>query len=476
MSMKTLCSVSSLLATLPALAAGQSAISLLAPDTVTIDPGDLRAADRHIAWQVRLPLDVTERVQRAQLLDEHVYVTSDRGELYAIRAESGLVRWQRSVAEGGDFVFRLRHATATLAPKEGTQQQPEGAQSGGTNAPSAEQPTPAPPDKIIRAMPGEPSEDEPWGAVVVTEPGHVRFLRRSDGEELITHRLHVPPAGPMIADATQFYGVLANQRLAAFDRRDGIQRWDLYLHGTSASVPRFRGNQIFSGTDEGRVFLLKTKDRAKYWSGRVDGGVIEPAHVTQDDIILTTTEHYLYSIDPTVGAEHAAYRWRYRLNGRPYEGPTVIKDLILQYDPGDGLLAFNRANGDLLWASKPARYALADQGGAIAALDATKSRLYLLDAKTGKVRNMAHLGGVEKALRNTRTDAVYLVSRAGHVVCIRPRNAPRLELADLLPPEPPAESGAAPSGAQPAGNQSAAAAKGSALQPEFDPLRSDRRD
>ena len=370
-------------ADVPVRSSGRAALS--------VDPPALARHDLRVAWRLPLPVRPIERVEYAELVDEHLYARTDRGVLFAIRAESGLVRWQSHVAEPGDFVFPIRHAAA-----------PDGN-----------------------------------GNVIVTRPASLALLDRATGEELARFHLRTPPSAPAIADAQQFYVSSANQRLIGYRRSDGFALWNAALGGVAAGWPLLGTECVLAAAESGRVLSAATDDGRAVWTAALEGRPLHPVTLSPADLFVSTEGRFVYCLNPARSIEGPRIRWRHRLNGQPSEGPSVLPDVVLQFDPVDGLVALERSSGRRRWAIPNGRHLLAHSSRTLYILS-TADEIMPVDSASGQVRGAIPVRGAVHAITNVRNDAIYLADRSGAVLCIRRQDARPLVASDFLSGPPPA--------------------------------------
>lgn len=370
---------------------------------LSVDQLVLARHDLRVVWRLPLPVSPIERVEYAELVDEHLYARTDRGVLFAIRAESGLVRWQSRIAEPGDFVFPIRHAAA--------------------------------PDAT--------------GNVIVTRPASLSLLHRTTGEEVARMRLRTPPSAPAVADARQIYVSSANQRLIGYRRSDGFALWDAALGGVAADWPLLGTGCVLAAAESGRILSASTDDGGTMWATALEGRPLHPITLSPADLVVGTDGRFVYCLNPALSLEGPRIRWRYRLNGQPSEGPSLLADMVLQFDPADGLVALDRGTGRRRWILANGRRLLAHSFGTLYILS-TEDEIMLVNPASGRVRGAIPVRGAEHPVANMRNDAIFLADRSGTVICIRRQDARPLVAADFLSTPSPATTRATASPSPPA--------------------------
>jgi outer membrane protein assembly factor BamB len=401
----------------------------LGREALSIDNAALARAHLGTYWRLQLPLRPAEQVTMLSLIDEHLYAVTDRGELFAICAESGLMHWQRPIIGPGDVLFPLTHALV---------------EGGG--------------GPVVVTTPA-------WVALLDRETGReLPFADARSGQELPRFSLPVPPAASVVADAAHLYVAQVDDRFASYRRKDGFRQWVIGAKASGSTTPRLVSNRILFASDDGRLMMLSTeridqgslvwaeqmgtaplepfvgltsKQRQRVWPREASTTPLEPIFLSEGDLFFTGSDQVVYSIDPKSGPVGGQCRWRRALSMRPEEGPTVVGDLMFQQDPGQGLLAIERHTGRLRWLLPRGKRLLARAAG-MAYASSTDGHLLAADEITGNVRSRVPITGALFCPIDAIADAVFLAGRQGDIVCIRNPNAKSLRRSDFLPAPAPA--------------------------------------
>jgi len=453
-------------------AAAEVPVPATVRESLVVDEAALTRAGLEVYWRLALPMRLAEQVTRVTLLDEHLYALTDRGELFTIRAESGLVRWQRPIVRPGEVLFPLTHA----------------------------------------------SVEQGLGPVVATTPAWVAFLDRETGREIpfVDPRtgqkreslsLDMAPNTSMVADANYLYGAMVNMQFAAYQRKDGFVRWVIGAGAPASISPRLLPGRVLFASDKGRFVMVSTErtdfgmvvwkaqvataplervigltsqQREMLWPREATTTPLEPVFLSPTDLIFTATDRVVYSIDPRTGPANGQVRWRHGLTRRPGEGPAVVGDLVFQEDPGRGLLAIDRQSGRLRWLLPRGRRLLSRAAGAVYVLG-RDGLLFVVDETTGAIRDRIPSSGATFAPTDPAADAVFLADTGGRLLCMRPSGSNPLKSNDFLPPPPVPASARATGGpgasSAPAETEAAAATTGPSeprATGESDVLRSPR--
>jgi outer membrane protein assembly factor BamB len=68
---------------------------------VAFDDAGLRRAGLTRFWEANLPVAARDRLEKVFVVEGTLYATTDRGTVFAIDANAGLIRWGSKLTEGG---------------------------------------------------------------------------------------------------------------------------------------------------------------------------------------------------------------------------------------------------------------------------------------------------------------------------------------------------------------------------------------
>lgn len=394
---------------------------------LALDANSLHQAKLTVAWNMKLPLSISERIEKVTLLDEHVYAVSDRGILYCVRAESGLLRWQIPIADPGDDSFPVVHAET----REGL------------------------------------------GPVVVTQARTVRLVDRKTGENLGEYKLAASAVASAAADDERIYVAQVNQRYAAYRRKDGQISWTHTADAPIHMAPILRNNYIMFTNDSGRIYMFSVSDRSSIWGVKLDANLVEPVFMNEQDLFFVCKDYRLYSVDTGIGAENNAYRWRFRLNGAVSRGPVVADDMIFQIDPIDGMIALQRASGEPIWKIRDAHYFLGRSRSKAYLFNDNEETLLAIDGKSGKKMAAVPVRGASFYPANLQTDAIFFADKLGKIACVREQGAIKLTADAFITTRPTTMPAGSQTPVTPPSDAKSADNKQSGLTAPSDPLNAD---
>ena len=74
-----------------------------------LDQAQLQSASFYTYWRARMPLRDRDTVETCYLVDDCLYVTTANGDLFAVAADNGLLRWAAELTEKDYEIYRPGH-------------------------------------------------------------------------------------------------------------------------------------------------------------------------------------------------------------------------------------------------------------------------------------------------------------------------------------------------------------------------------
>ena len=359
-----------------------AAVGAVTPDSgrPVIDDAELQQLGFVKFWEARVPLGEGDTLRDGYLVDEALYVTTTRGNLFALKADVGLLRWGAELTEADYHIFPPTH---------------------------------------VRAKDGN-------GPVVIPTTTGVFVFDRFSGE---LRQKFMPPftIGSSAvgyddklfmggADG-KFYSLLNDPSLA-----QPYKRWEVLVDGPVTAMPRLLGrDQLLFATQGGVVYSCLGADKTLLWSFRAGGAIVGAPAVGDDGVFAASADRSLYKLHPGTGAA----LWRARFPRPLAEGPSIVGGKVLQYGADQGMTALDPSTGRETWRRLEARSLVSFSSSGIT-LFTIDGRLEVVDAETGEVRGAIDAPLVKTTVSNTRDDAVYLLGRGGGIVCARLDEVPYL--------------------------------------------------
>lgn len=402
-----------------------AAVSLMTAAASAFELDDaLQTAGMTRHWAAQIPLRVGDSVEAAYLVDDVLYVISDSGFVFALQADSGLIRWAEKVAEPGYVLFEPSH----LKGRDGSSV-----------------------------------------ALLVTAKQFALY-DRFNGNLLQTIVPRFAPGGSVVGSQDEILAGSTDGRLYCLTLNDPrstepLQKWEAWAGGAVTSRPILRddGNVIVA-VRSGSVFSCRAADKALNWSVAVGGSIEAQPGVDESGVYVPSTDRSLYKLDEATGRT----MWRARLE-RPLSAPPhAVAHTVFQPCADRGLLALDAHSGKTLWRRPDALSFVAHQTGRDVLLG--RGVLEVVGHAEGNLMHSVPLPSDATAIANLKDDAVFVLQRGGRIHCARPQSEPYLRRQQVIAARgrlnlPPLESDA--NGSKPRQGSAAGAAND-------DPFRSQR--
>ena len=368
-------------ALLPAMAA--LAAKPVAPPP-TINEAALADAGMSLFWEARLPVAAGESLKEAFLRDEALYVTTDRGTIFALHAETGLIRWSENLTQPAYRIYPPAHV----------------------------------------------QQDGDRGAVVIPTTTGVYIYDRYSGRPITRFMPEFPISSPPVAfdDMVfigsrngRFYSLIVDSRRFA----DPVMRWEVSTGGPVSASPILFGDRnrnLLIASESGAVVSCFAQNKTLNWQYRVGGAVLGDPVVDASGVYVPSMDRSLYKLD----ANNGAFIWRVLFSSPLSTGPTVTSQTVYQTCSDCGVTALDAITGDQKWkVAEAASFVSHSASGDL--LFASPGRLLLVDHEKGNPSAEVEVPGVAFALSNPVSDAAFLLGGEGRVFCIRLDKVPYLK-------------------------------------------------
>lgn len=342
---------------------------------------ELRAVGLARYWEAKLPLDRHDSVKEAFLVDDALYVSTNGGILFAIKADAGLIRWAERL-DGADFVIR---EPAHLLSASG------------------------------------------WGAVVVTTSAGVSVLDRYDGDVIGSFTPEFELGSRAVGYNNVVFMGSTNGRMYSLrlekvgDTITSLRRWVVSARGAvTASPVLYDFDKLLFATRQGAVYSCFAADKRLHWVFRTGGEIVADPAIGETGIYIASRDRSLYKVDGATGR----MIWRHRFPCELEDKPMVVDQTVYQHCDGHGLFALDTDSGAIEWHTDRAKTIVArlEESDVLFAGD---GRLLTVDRDSGDVQGETKVPGVFLAVPNVRDDFVFLLTRDGQILCARSKGTPR---------------------------------------------------
>lgn len=390
-----------------------------------VDEAVLQQNGLRTFWSATLPLKKGDSIENAFLIDEALYIVSDKGYLFSIKKDVGLIRWGMELTEADYTVFKPTH---------------------------------------IRNADGN-------GSLIVPTTTATFVIDRYNGRQLGRFTTSFSTSSGAIAHENLLFVGSSNGRLYSLNMSmngslDPIVVWEVGTGGPITTAPLFAGwNQIVFASQSGRIFSCNASDKAYRWSFDTGGVILGDPVADDTGAYVASQSRSLYKVDINDGQP----LWRVRFPRPLHDGPVVTSGTVYQFCQRDGLSALDAGSGQLKWKHENG-FKLAAHNKAGDVIFTNDNHLEIVDHETGQMLGSVELNDPVDVISNTVGDGIYILGQGGQVLCVKLDDVPYLRRQQVLAAEkqlnlPPVISRGEL--ADQSGNRSSKSAS-------YDPLRSQR--
>lgn len=332
-------------------------------------------------WTAEVPIPSDDTLADVYLVDDTLYLYTLNGIVFAVQADTGLIRWGKKLSAHNFSIQKPGHITGT---------------------------------------PG-------YSLAAFVTPGGTHILDRYSGETIASFPSDFAVGGsPVGAGDTLFMGSADGNVYAVVWHTAGshktIQWWTVRAGGPVTTTPiLYGGDRLIVASQGGQVFSFFAEDKALVWSQKTGGAVLGNPVLDGDEVVVASTDRSIYKFD----AENGNLLWRYRTDSPLADSPVVVDDTVYQYSSRQGLLALDADTGREKWRAPRARSFVAQVEDRVAVWDG-RNEVLLLDRVSGEIMAQIPVPLRAEVVTNTLHDAIYFVGPHGRVECVRPRGVPYL--------------------------------------------------
>ncbi|WP_247730879.1 PQQ-binding-like beta-propeller repeat protein [Halovivax limisalsi] len=267
-----------------------------------------------------------------------VYVGSQTGELYAIDADSGDVRW-------------------TFQAENGILSSPT----------------------VVGGTVYVPDDDANVYAIdAATGTERWRFEAGTEHSEMFS--------SPTVVDGTVYVGsydiVGKNGTVHALDAADGTESWSYETGGKIYSSPTVVDGTVYVGARDNNVHAIDAESGTEQWVFETGDWVRSSPTVFDGTVYVGSYDNSVYAIDAESGAE----LWSFDTGDRIYASPTVVGGTV--YIRSNDVYAIDAAEGTERWSADAGSWGGSSVtiDGGTAYVGSDDGRLYAIDAANGSQR------------------------------------------------------------------------------------------
>ncbi|HPF38428.1 MAG TPA: PQQ-binding-like beta-propeller repeat protein [Phycisphaerae bacterium] len=247
-------------------------------------------------------------------------------------------------------------------------------------------------------------------------------------------KLPFAPSSPAVANDEDLFFGAANQRMYSIRFLSGFQNWQVTTPRNMSAAPVLFENNVYFCDQDGRCAAATQRRRDKIFEFYTDGAIFVPPVVTKDHVFVASADRSLYClqrVNPDNSPRLAGDRiWQQRFDEAPVVAPIVSGDLIFQRT-SDGLYAVSVEDGAIKWNRPGSADFLARMDDEAYLWEPSTRRLVRLKVADGQEVATVAIPSADYALANVENQLVILGTQSGRLTCLRPKDAPYLQPAQL---------------------------------------------
>jgi len=346
-------------------------------------PVSLEQAGLQTYWRAKIKLRFRERITRLDLLGDILYCLTNSGQLVAIDAKRGLIKWTYMVdATKKETIYRPSH----------------------------------PPLKVVlRVGVGEERKAKTFNAVVFNTVTRLIVLDRDTGQEMRNVELQLPANSSGASDGINEYLGSVKGLFHSFDLDKGVHGWTRKTDDMITAPVVYHNEHVYVGGEDHFFHVVTAGPWGRtVWKQELGGAIVAEFAVGPEGCFVPCEDGKLYAFHALTGEK----LWEPFVCRAPLLDPAQVgRKAVFTYARGDKFYAVNITNGAELWSDPDDRLVLAVIGEDAYILDKDRN-LRVIDEATGKIKFVVSLSKLGLFALNTRVPAVFASSDSGWVICI----------------------------------------------------------
>lgn len=334
-----------------------------------ISPELLEHAGLAIVWEKKLPMRKSESLSKLYFMAGRLYALSDHNYMTSLDRLAGEVVFAKSVAPKGVPIARMMPYNGQLL-------------SAYTN----------------RLVVFDPQ----IGDVVQTKT--------------MPYKIVCPPA----RNDEYLYISGVDNRMHVFRAADYVELFNVKADNDSRinSILAEDRSIIFT-TDRGNIISMLPNQPRRLWKFDAAGAIVGELVKEGGSIFFASDDTNVYRVD-LAGLSSRSLVWKHQVPGLPVDGPKVTRSVVYQVVRGKGVVAVDRRLGSQSWILPHGAEFLAENAGRAYVMTHDKT-MAVMDNSSGKRLYELNCAAVSVCAPNTADAMIYLGSKSGWVVCLRPQ-------------------------------------------------------
>jgi len=336
----------------------------------------LKHAGLKILWEQQLPIKSrkgwpgpkTESLEQLRILDNRIYVFSDRNYIISLDRENGKWIFGKAFTPGSLPVGGLKLYRDELLSANGNK---------------------------------------------LTE------IDLETGEELRAMEIGYTIICPAARNSSYFYLSGTDRRLHTLNADNRVQVFEVSADNDSriTSIIAEEDYVIF-GTDRGNVVSIKPDGPTRLWqfdaAGAIAGEIIRDGR----SLFFASEDSNVYRVDMTGLPGRKSFVWKYQMPGLLEKEPRVTRRFVYQYTRTKGVTAIDKG-GSFLW-HVPGGVDLLTEHNNKAYVITENSKLVVMDNNRAKKLFSVNFNGVTRHAANVMDSKIYIADEHGRITCLQP--------------------------------------------------------
>jgi len=242
---------------------------------------------------------------------------------------------------------------------------------------------------------------------------------RDTGIKQSTDNLDVSVVAPPVRNSGFFYLSGGDQRLHALRADDLVELFQVSAKNESTinSVLADEEMVVFS-TDAGNLIAIAPDAPRKLWQFDAVQGISGPVIRDGRSLYFASKDTNVYRID-VVDTTAVSLVWKFQAEALLDRAPRVTPNAVYQYALDRGLSAIDKTSGRTLWSLPEGLDLLADTAGRAYVMTKFKT-LAVMDNVTGRKLYWVNLAPVAYHATNPLDRKIYVAGADGRIACLEP--------------------------------------------------------
>ncbi len=325
----------------------------------------LEDSELKILWQHKVPMAKAESVDRLFVIENCLYVLSDRDFLVSLNREDGKVLFSRFIAQTAVPVLGLELYNDELFSIVG--------------------------NRLVQLNP-------------------------EFGTERSGMSIKYGVTCPAARNSSHFYIAGSDRRMHALRAEDRVQSFKVAAQNDSMITSILADeNFVILSTDVGNVICIRPDRPTRLWQFDDAGSIIGP--IVRDGSVLyfASRDTSVYKLDIFTGK----FVWKRQTPAILDRAPRVTNQAIYQYVREEGLMAIDKLSGDVLW-KVPQGLDLLAEANETAYVITTAGNLVAMDNKKKEKLYSVEFASVTKHGTNLVDSKIYIAGDGGRIACLEP--------------------------------------------------------